>query len=306
MLAVCLTFMLFFSSCSTGIEGTKTIKMSRAEKKETMATAEELLSREIVSEKLVNWRPGKRFFVTDDKISLILDSPNVGTAEALSGDTLIYDGTELRPGAGGETVCVLLFRKGNEVFNYNTGRDFESACRNLAGLDMPMMIDLDMVELADSILKGKTLWTRSRLWYDGQGQSIPGRKFVPVRIERVDRGNIYFPFNVSFTDGEGGKGWLYMGMHSDSGLGGETRTFPSLFSLTDPKENYQSITEENWKLIQNGRVRTGMTKNECKLALGNPDEVDAGHNWSSTIDIWSYKDGTFLRFEDGLLVNYRH
>ena len=50
----------------------------------------------------------------------------------------------------------------------------------------------------------------------------------------------------------------------------------------------------------------GMTKEECKLSLGNPTDVNSGHDWNSTIDFWQYPNGSYLRFQDGLLVSFRN
>lgn len=296
---------LLLVSCNTGIEGTGTIRMSRAERRETRPTAEDMLARQIFSDSLAAWRPGKPFYVSDNKIDLILEHPD-NPEIRLEGDTLLFDGVEERGAAGTERHCVLRFRNGENFLRYNTGKDLASARNTLTGLDVPLLIDIDMVMLADSILRGRTLWTLTPLWYDDNGEIMAGRKYVPVRITSVEAGNSVFPFLISFTDADGNPAHLLMGTRSASGLGSETRTFPALFSLTDPKEKYPSILPEVWELICDGRVRTGMTKNECKLALGNPSEVDAGHNWSNTIDVWTYKDGTFLHFENGLLVNFRH
>ena len=90
-----------------------------------------------------------------------------------------------------------------------------------------------------------------------------------------------------------------------SNRGLESRTFSTLFYLSDPKLRYPSIRRDVWDLIRNESVREGMTKEECKLALGNPDDVATGHDWSQTIDIWNYKNGTFLQFQDGLLTRFR-
>ena len=46
-----------------------------------------------------------------------------------------------------------------------------------------------------------------------------------------------------------------------------------------------------WEMICAGKVREGMTKEECRLSLGNPDDVDSGHDWNSTLDIWRYENG---------------
>ena len=78
---------------------------------------------------------------------------------------------------------------------------------------------------------------------------------------------------------------------------------PKLYRLSAPTTSYPAISDENWALIQKGKIRLGMTKEECRLSLGNPTSTDSGHDYSSTIDIWKYEDGTFLRFQDGLLID---
>ena len=276
-------------SCNTGIETTKTIKMSKSEQKETLPDAEELFAAAIRSQPLGEWKRGKRFVVSDNKAALILESegaPAGTTADSLRGVVLLFDGIETRLAPGGESLRLIRFSRPEDgkAYRYNTGRDSQSAASQITGLDIPMLIDLDMVEEVDSMLRGRSLWT-------GTG---------------LRPGNVVFPMVVDFTDGSGRKASVYMNVRGMSGLGAESRTFPTLFSLSDPREGYKDILPERWTLIQQGKVALGMTKDECRLALGNPAEVDAGHNWSSVIDVWGYKDGTFLQFEDGLLVNYRH
>ena len=48
-----------------------------------------------------------------------------------------------------------------------------------------------------------------------------------------------------------------------------------------------------------------MTKQECRLALGAPAQAESGRDFSKTIDIWTYANGIYLRFEDGILVDFR-
>ncbi|MDE6342439.1 MAG: hypothetical protein K2K93_08985, partial [Muribaculaceae bacterium] len=85
----------------------------------------------------------------------------------------------------------------------------------------------------------------------------------------------------------------------------DSRSFPSVFFLSDPKARYPQISDEHWKYIQTGRVCEGMTKEECKLVLGNPDEINAGHDANETVDFWQYKNGAYLLFTDGLLKRFR-
>lgn len=49
--------------------------------------------------------------------------------------------------------------------------------------------------------------------------------------------------------------------------------FNDLFGIGNLKAKYPSITEEMWQLISRGEVRKGMTKEECKLALGDPIRI---------------------------------
>lgn len=302
------SFVAMLYGCNTGIDSTKVIKMSKSEQREASPDAEEVFASEMRSAPLGEWKPGKSFLVSDNKATLILETSGKSAADSLEGELLRFEGLETRPSPGGERTLVVRFRSAGsgETYKYNTGKENVEGLSQLTGLDIPMLIDLDLVAQVDSMLRGKTLWTRTRLWYDADGNTLDGRKYVPVRVTGVRPGNKVFPVEIDFTDDRGQLASVLMNVRGLSGLGAESRTFPSLFSLEDPRPGYKTITPERWTLIQNGKVALGMTKEECRLALGNPADVAAGHNWSSVIDIWSYKDGTFLQFEDGLLSNFRH
>lgn len=301
---------MFTISCSTGIESTKAITMSRSERREAMPGAEERLSAQITSEQLGEWRAGKKFLVTDNKAAVLLErfpsAARIQVVDSVAGSVLRFDRISSRLTPGGDTVAVIEFKGEGYDYLYNTSRNLRDALHSLRGQDMPMMIDLDMVAAADTLLRGRKVWTRSRLWYDSVGNIVDGRKFDPVTITRVRPGIKVFPLAVEFTDEKRENAVMFMNVSSSDGIGAESRTFQSLFLLEDPRPLYSSVSPEIWENIKVGRVSSGMTKDECRLSLGNPSEVDAGHNWSSVIDIWRYRDGTYLQFQDGILVNYRH
>lgn len=48
-----------------------------------------------------------------------------------------------------------------------------------------------------------------------------------------------------------------------------------------------------------------MTKTEARLALGNPKDVSQGHNSALLYELWQYPDGSYLMFEDGLLLRFK-
>lgn len=293
-------------ACSTGIEGTKTIKMSRAERRETQPTPEELFATQIVSVPVSEWTPGKRFLIVDEKARLIFDMSAIAPSDSVKGHVLKFEDIELRPEPGGKDVIVLRFSDNGKPVRFRTSRIVGSRQLDMTGLDIPMTVDLDLVDLADSLLTGRSFWTRNRLWYDSDMAPYYGRKFVPVTVSGVRPGSQHFPLTVDFIDESGEKASFLMNVKAESGLGAESRTFPTLFSMTDPKTYYPSIQPEIWDNIRNGKVALGMTKEECKLALGNPTDVDTGHTWGNLVEVWSYKDGKFLYFEDGRLTNFRN
>lgn len=49
--------------------------------------------------------------------------------------------------------------------------------------------------------------------------------------------------------------------------------FGDLFGIGNLKAKYPNITEEMWQIISKGEVRKGMTKEECKLSLGDPIRI---------------------------------
>lgn len=299
---------ILLSSCNTGIETTKTIKMSKSDKKVVQPSDEEIFATQFKADPLADWLPGRQFLVADQKAALILDSESGHSFQDLTGKRLSYKGVKERKTAGENDVCVIMFEnpEDGELYGYNTSKSFSLAAEAVTGLDIPTLIDLEIVLSADSILIGRNLWTQSTLWYDSDFNPVKGQKFVKVTVKNVLPGNLYFPLIIEFEDQNADSYFYYMNIKDNTGIGAESRTFSNLFSLTDPKLKYPSISTEIWEKIQNGKVALGMTKEECKLSLGTPADVDSGHDWNSTIDIWRYKDGTFLQFKDGLLVNYRH
>lgn len=166
---------------------------------------------------------------------------------------------------------------------------------------MPLMIDMDVVCAAEKILKGKKLWIRTSTRYDGSGLRYKSRKFVPVIVTDVSEGNAEFPLRVYFKENDSIAS-LYVNLDDREGA---TRRFHSLFSLKNPRESYKDIDDEVWDYIERGEVRPGMSKRDCRLSLGNPDDVDQGATQFYMLDLWQYAGGKTLLFEDGLLKEYR-
>lgn len=299
--------MLLLTGCFTGVESTQRIKLDKKSLRETRESEEEKYFSEVKGIKLADWKEGKRFYVTDPKLSLMLIHRSVPTDSMLiprRGDILSYKGVceESHPD-GSTSTAITLSGHGHEYL-YDTGQSPEESLRAFTSFDMQTLVDMDALEKAASMLEGKTFWTRSILWYDDDDNDLLGHKFVAVKIDSVTPGTMVFPLKVYFTDSRGVHAHYYMS--AEGSPGASSRRFHHLFALDDVKKQYPKIEAEVWELICEGKVRAGMTKDECRLSLGRPKDSDSGRSYSSTLDVWTYDGGRYLRFVDGLLTDFRY
>lgn len=298
---ICCLLSLLLVSCFTGVESTNKITLSRDDRRRSRPTAEESLLASISPDPLSRWQQGKKFLVADDKINILLES-NPGTPALTEGDTLRFLSTRKKVAPDGSALLLLVLECDGARYSLSTGRSPELADSAFSSSQIPLLIDLDMVAHADRLLRDRTVWIRTPLWQDKDGNTIRRRKFVPVTVTAVLPGDKAFPMRVAFRDETGETAFVPMGFRN---TGPDSRDFAALFFLSDNRRRYSEISDSNWQLIQQGRLATGMTKEECKLSIGNPSDVNSGHDYSRTLEIWQYDDGSFLRFADGLLVDFR-
>lgn len=295
MLAFC-----SLQSCFTGIESTKKIKLSKTEQRSIQPTPEETYFDNVKATPNSDWMVGKRFIVVGDRGNVMFEPRRIESGNYILsvGDTIRYIQTLLIRLPDGSQVTAIEFKRGGDTFQY---------IPHVAQQDNPMVmsdaipgvVDPDIVEQLADLLKDKTLWTLTSQWINPDGTKQNGRKFEPVTIERVNPGDMIYPYEVVFHTNSGTRGAIRM---SISGTAyGDGRIFPKLFSLRDPKETYPYISKENWKEIMEGNVKIGMSKEECLLAKGNPIDVIDGRDYSHTHVVWTCNDGTVLHFVDGTL-----
>ena len=227
-----------------------------------------------------------------------------GRADSLAGTVLTYAGMEPAPSLTGEgaSAIVLTTRRG-DTLRYRVDASPEAIARR-DRLEIPFTVELAQVERADSMMRGHIYYISTPLWRRTDGRSRPGLRHVPVRVERVEPGSDgVYPAAVVFTrkDEPSDTGMVMMG------LGGmrAPRNFASLFAFRDPRETYPQIADEVWELIVHSRVQKGMTRDECRLALGAPGRTEQIPTTAGMVERWSYGDGIYLIFEDGMLTTYR-
>lgn len=304
VLFMAFVLMQLMSGCMfTGVESTKQVT-----DKEVAKTIGELERRQPTMtvqpfrDSVPAWRIGKEFYVTDNQVKLIMAGADNDTA-ALAGTILRYDGYEAGSVLDNTAALNLKFIAATtgKTYVYRTGKTREQFT---ASFIVPLLIDMDMVKDVDRQLRGSEVYIKTPLWYDLNDESLRrARQFVKVRIDAVEPGNKVLPLRVRFTTlDKGEQAFVWM---SDPNATMHNRDFDSLFSLRDIHENYPDINQETWKRIVLGQVAVGMTKEECRLAIGSPKSISRLPDQSGLREYWYYDGGSYLFFVDGLLNQFK-
>lgn len=299
-------FVFIFSSCFTGVESTKIIT-EKDVKKETPKYLNEKIDilDTLKSVPIRQWKQGKLFYVTEDQIRLIfLPSQNYNLDTiSLRGKLLKYEGVAETNILGNKPTLNIYFAdKDGDKLIYDTRRTKDDLYNAKNGFVPPFMIDLDLIEAAKEAHLNKELYIKTPLWYDDNENLIAGKKFIPVTIIDILPGNKIYPIKFKFETKDKKIGYVYISLANGSVL---NRNFNNIFSEFDVHQNYPTISDSIWTKIINAEITNYMTKEECKLSLGAPKSIDRIPTYSGLKEIWTYDNGTYLIFEDGILTKYR-
>ncbi|MGN0214561.1 MAG: hypothetical protein ACI4AH_07120 [Muribaculaceae bacterium] len=293
--------LLLMSSCFTGIESTKKITDKDVKKVIYGLTREEVEANTLAipTDSFANWSVGKQFFVCDDNARLIFSPSDSYDADTLrlKGKVLSYSGYHLGSVLDNRRTVNIEFADERNKYVYATDKTVDEI---RSGYSIPFLIDMDVVGFVANKLDGRTCYVKTPIWYGLDEQMTAGRKFVEVRIDSVLPGNKVFPIKILFTDIAANRRamlWMTVG-----GTVLKNRSFDALFSLTNPRSRYPGISNDVWECIVAGKVKSGMTKEEVKLSLGNPASINQRPTYEGVREYWYYSDGTYLYFEDGLLT----
>lgn len=289
---------LSLTSCFTGIESTPRITAKDVDRVVPSVNEEAEVSALLAPPAITQWARGRRFLVTDPKMSLLFEKePAIEV-----GEILVFDNLSDEISITGDTVSVLTFHKENgadptETLRYKIGVPASSLS---PAVTLPMSVDLDMVDNAGSILRGKKFYIISPLRVDRElVPTARGRRYLEATISDVAPGNADYPLRVDITDDKGNQSSVAM---TAGTARSSTRNFDKLFELSDPRLRYPTITDSVWENIVNSRVAPGMTTVECHLALGAPRDIRKWHNGGSFFESWTCDNGAYLIFIDGLLA----
>ena len=293
------------AACGTGIEVTEHVGDKDVKKVlEQTASNQSQVTLDAYVDSVPAWRQGKLFRVADNQARLLFARSHdydIDTVD-LVGKTLTYDGYDTGGIYDNRRTVNLLFKDNTgNTYVYRTGKTIDEF---RSGFSIPMLIDMDMVNHIGRQVIGKDYYIRTPIWYDRQSEQMrDGRHFIKVHIDSVLPGNAIMPLRVLFTTADTHeKAMVWM---SDNASTMHGRDFDALFAAADPHLSYPTISDANWERITRAQVVEGMTKEECRLALGSPKHINENPDQSGMREYWYYDGGAFLFFVNGLLWQFR-
>lgn len=291
---------------ATGIDSTPRITSKAVDRAGVRLSDEQQFAAAITNEPPSRWMPGKRWRVTAPKIKVAFSPAHKVNVDSLVGHDVYYVGHRPVATFDGMDRVEITFADARDnqyqyrpVFKYGT---WDEAPYVL----IPFTVELSVVELADSMMRGNTYYITTPRWLDAQGNTVEGLRHIPVTVDSVVPGTENYPLRVAFHPAEGSDAAeRYILMTHGSGKAA-TRNFDRLFSFENPRRLYPRISDETWAKIIRSKVAQGMTRDECRLALGAPNNIDRGATRSYQVEMWSYDNGVYLVFEDGILTKFRN
>ena len=292
------------SSCGTGIEDTTKVSEKDVKKVVNQYAANSVQSTlKFASDSVANWHAGKRFYVSDNQARLIFSNSAQYSLDTLrlEGKYLTYEGYETGSVLDNHANVILKFSDGSNSYSYNTNKTLDQLH---PGYVVPFLIDDDMVKDVARQIEGKTLYTRTRIWYDATTQEmIDGRQFIAVKVDSVLPGNKVLPLRVVFTTVDTHQQAMLRMASGKASM--KSRDFDSMFSLKNPHSEFPDISPENWTRITIGVVVEGMNKLECRLAKGAPKTINRNPSQDGMREYWYYDGGSYLYFADDILRGFR-
>lgn len=299
-----------FCSCTPVSDLSATGKWKKTKKGEVVVPKtpeEQFISENIVFDGCYQWQHGKKF-VYDGQTPNILLKPvdlNGITPDSTFHQKIFtfHSFGEYTTFSGKKNVS-LIFECDGKKYKFDADKTFDEISDTSYRPMIPNLISLDEINKLAELLKGKQLYIRTPHWYALSGERIDGKKLIPIVVKDIVVGNMTLPVKLIFTDNEGKEAMIFLSLKTRSETG-ETRIFDRLFSFENPRLQYPAIGDEAWRLITEGKLEKGMTKEECRLSRGVPEDVKRIPTYNGLREQWIYGLNEYLYFEDGLLTDFR-
>ncbi|MDE6109720.1 MAG: hypothetical protein K2F72_05490, partial [Muribaculaceae bacterium] len=273
--------------CFTGIESTPRITAGDVRRQAAATPTPEMQFLAAVGPQApASWARGKQFRVADSRVSRLFSYTD-GRADNLEGSTLSFAAFEDAPSLTGEgATFVALTTETGDTLRYRIDSPRQSVLSR-ERLEIPFTVEMLPVQQADSLMRSHIYYISTPLWRRTDGRTRPGMRHVPVKVLAVQPGTDgIYPAAVVFSpeDAPADTAMVMMSLSGDKA----PRSFATLFSFTNPRDRYPHITDHVWDLIVNSRVEAGMSRDECRLALGSPTRTEQIPTRAGMIERWSY------------------
>lgn len=294
--------LVFLTGCFTGVESTPKITQREVKRQKVVDTPESHVLDSVNPIPPALWRPGKKFYIADQRLARA--AWRLEPVDSLKGRyAVLKSTTTIRTVTGDNEVQLNLTIEDipGSVIEIRTGIS-PAAWASQPSYVLPHTVDMDLIGAVSNRLTGKTYYILPARRFSADGIDTVGRRYQPVIITSVVPESEAAPVRIFFTDENGASSSVLMT------LGNETtsrRNFETLFAIENPRTRYKNITDENWNLITRGLVTAGMTPEECRLAIGSPDNYVRIPTTAGMAERWTYTNGTYLYFSDGILSSYR-
>lgn len=292
------------TGCFTGVESTPRITQADVKKENIIVSAETRFLSDLYTPNPKNWEPGRVFYIADEKINLVLSPADKPGGTLSKGQYIAFKDILPALAVTGEDIALVSFLSHEgDTYVYKSEVPYDEFMKK-TGFELPFSVDMALVDSVKQRIGGKNYYIKTPIWYDEDGGSQKrGLRHVEVEITDVKPGDSNYPILVVFgRPGYTGSASVYMTVGDKRT---STRNFDVLFDFENPRLKYKNITDENWNLIVHSRVSIGMTRDECKLALGAPDVHGQRPTTAGMVEYWQYSDGRYLVFEDGYLTVIR-
>ncbi len=314
-ICACVFLASVLSACFTGVESTPRIDAGEVRRQQAVRrTSEQLFLSGLVAKSPSQWRPGEsQWRIADARFARVL-APASDIPDSIVGRVITFlswTSASTLTGDDASDIC-FIDKSDSTKYLYRVGIPAE-ALDTVSALEVPFAVDLSLVSKVDSMMRGRKLFVSTPDWFDGSGNDVSGLRHVEVSIDSVVPGSYIYPAAVYFTlvdplqvsmagidSTETRK--LYM---SVGGIGASSRSFDRLFAFENPRRRFPAIEDDVWNLIICSRVRSGMTRDECRLALGSPTVINRYPTRGGMREVWNYSDGVYLAFDDGFLSSFR-
>lgn len=301
----CIGILAFLTSgCAayTGVDTTAKITAKDVRRQGVTVTAEQSLLGDIAPVPPRDWQPGMMFAVTDKRVNMIFDAASDATDSIAHGTLLALVSAQGVPTYTGREVAELQFTDslGHRLI-YRTSASYADFIEG-SHFVVPFLYQKAMLDSVASRLVGKQLYILQQRRLDANGDPVNGLRYQPVTVTGVTLGSDVQPLKVWFDTADGQRQALMLTVGAFSG---DILNFNSLFAINNPRKQHDDISDENWTLITQSRVALGMTRDECRLALGRPAAVQHLSTTMGPGEQWTYENGVYLIFIDGALAKFR-